>query len=110
MLKTNSKAVKEAVKAYLIECAETEDLATISDLKERFLKEKSWEIPRVGLQEAFIDWLQGLAIGCVYSYYDIVRVLAKWLDDTIENQEKQLDKNGDRLYWYLMAREIINAK
>ena len=106
MRRTNSKEVKAAVRKYLLEC----DEITIVEMKERFLNEYGWAIPRMGELNACIEWLRGLAISCHYYYDDIVFLLAEWLDDTPENQWKYIDKQGDGLYWLLMAREIIASK
>ena len=106
MRKTNSKEVKAAVRKYLLEC----DEITIVEMKERFLNEYGHEIRRQGELNACIEWLKGLAIGCDFYYCDIVKLLSSWLDDTEENQWKLLDKNGDNLYWLLLAREIIASK
>ena len=106
MRKTNSKEVKAAVRKYLLEC----DEITIVEMKERFLSEYGWAIPRMGELNACIEWLRGLAISVDYYYCDIIKLLAEWLDDTEENQEKWIDKKGDGLYWMLLAREIVASK
>lgn len=106
MRKTNSKEVKLAVKNYIVECEEME----LKEIKERFISEYGWAIPRMGELNACIEWLRGLAIGCHYCYEDIVYLLAEWLEDTPENQWKWVDKKGTDLYWLLMAREIVASK
>ena len=106
MRKTNSKEVKLAVRNYLAECEEI----SLLEIKERFIEEYGWAIPRYGETNACIEWLRGLAIGCAFYYNDIVKLLSVWLDDTEENQWKWLDKKGDNLYWLLLAREIVAAK
>ena len=106
MRRTNSKEVKTAVRNYLVEC---EDM-TLVEIKEKFLNEYSWQVSRVGTTNACIEWLRGLGISVHYYYEDIVNLLALWLDDTVENQWKYIDKKGDNLYWLLLAREIVAAK
>lgn len=106
MRKTNSKEVKAAVRKYLLEC----DEITIVEMKEKFYNEYSHEIKRRGELNACIEWLKGLAISVDFYYCDIIKLLALWLDDTEENQEKWLDKKGDDLYWLLLAREIIASR
>lgn len=106
MRKTNSKEVKAAVRKYLLECDEN----TIVEMKERFLNEYGWAISRMGEVNACIEWLRGLAISVDFYYCDIIKLLAEWLDDTEENQEKWIDKKGDGLYWLLLAREIVASK
>ena len=103
---TNSKEVKQSVRRYLLNC----DEITIVEMKERFLNEYGWAIPRMGMEKACVAWLRGLAINVDYCYCDIIKLLAEWLDDTEENQEKQIDKHGDGLYWLLLAREIVASK
>lgn len=39
MRRTNSKEVKAAVKNYLLEVAQSEELNTIKDIKEKFISE-----------------------------------------------------------------------
>ena len=110
MRRTNSKEVKHAVRSYLLEIAQCEDLETIEDIKEKFVNEYGWKISKVGELNACIDWLRGLGIGVDYCYTDIAILLAEWLDDEQEHQENLIDKKGDGLYWLLLAREIVTIK
>ena len=48
MRRTNSKEVKAAVKNYLVEVAQSEELNTIKDIKEKFISEYGWAIARLG--------------------------------------------------------------
>ncbi len=105
MRRTNSKEVKAEVRRYLLSL---DDELTIIDMADKFVSEYGWAISRMGKEKACIEWLRGLAIPCDYSYNDIAKLLAKWLEDTEENQMKMIEKNGDGLYWLLMAREITN--
>ena len=109
MRRTNSKEVKAAVRSYLLEVAESEELATIKDLKDKFLNEYGWAVARLGQYNACIEWLRGLGINVDYTYYDIIQLMAEWLDESTEEAERWLDKRGDSLYWQLLAREIVNA-
>ena len=109
MRRTNSKEVKAAVRNYLLEVAESEELATIKDLKDKFLNEYGWAVARLGQHNACIEWLKGLGINVDYTYYDIIQLMAEWLDESTEEAERWLDKRGDGLYWQLLAREIVNA-
>lgn len=106
MRRTNSKEVKQAVRRYLLNC----DEITIVEMKERFYKEYGYMIRRIGELNACIEWLRGLAINVDFYYCDIVKNLAEWLDDSEENQWKQIEKRGDGLYWLLLAREIVASK
>ena len=106
MRKTNSKEVKTAVRNYLTEVAQSEELNTVKDIKDKFISEYGWAIERLGERNACVEWLKGLGISVDYSYYDIVHLMADWLDESVEDAEKWLDKRGDSLYWELLAREI----
>ena len=110
MKRTNSKEVKAAVKNYLAEVAQGEELSTIKDIKEKFINEYGWAIARLGERNACIEWLRGLGVSVDYSYYDIIQLMAEWLDESTEEAEKWLDKRGDGLYWDLLAREILASK
>ena len=107
MRRTNSKEVKAAVRNYLTEVAQSEDLCTIKD---KFTNEYGWAVARLGERHACIEWLKGLGVSVDYSYYDIIQLMAEWLDESTEEAEKWLDKRGDGLYWDLLAREILASK
>lgn len=109
MRRTNSKETRNAVKSYLLEVANSEELNTIKDIKNKFLSEYGWAIARLGERNACIEWLRGLSVGVDYSYYDIIQLMADWLDESVEDVEKWLDKRGDSLYWELLAREICST-
>lgn len=110
MRRTNSKEVKTAVRNYSAEVAQSEDLSTIKDIKDKFVSEYGWAIARLGERNACIEWLRGLGVCVYYSYYDIIQLMAEWLDESTEEAEKWLDKRGDSLYWDLLAREILTSK
>lgn len=105
MLKTNTKAVKEAVKNYII--ASNDE--TLTELKERFIDEYSWCIKRIGEYNAMIEWLRGLAINCSYTYYDERLLLKSWLQETEEEANKYSDEQVDKLYWHLLATTLLKG-
>ena len=82
---------------------------SISELKEKFIREYGWKIASVGQINACIDWLRGLSCNVAFYNDAIAQLLAEWLDDTKENQERWLEKKGDGLYWLLLAREIVKG-
>ena len=106
MGKTNSKETKAAVREYLSSL----NNLTILEMKQKFLNEKGWEIPKLGMQNACINWLKGLRIPCEFVTVKTIELLAEWLDDTFDNQWLQYEKYGDDLYWLLLAREILASK
>ena len=105
MRKTNSKEVKKAVRDYLVEMND----CSMQELKEKFISEYGWKIASVGEINACIDWLRNLGCNVAYYYDAIALLLALWLDDTKENQEKWIEKKGDDLYWLLLAREVVKG-
>ena len=105
MRKTNSKEVKKAIREYLVEMND----CAISELKEKFISEYGWKIASVGQINACVHWLRGLSCNVAFYYDAIAQLLAEWLDDTKENQERWLEKKGDGLYWLLLAREIVKG-
>ena len=105
-LKVNSAQVKSAVKAYVEEYNE----CSVADLYGRFKSEYDWAIKREGPAKAMVNWLRGLAINCAYTYYDIARLLAEWLQTSVEYQEDMIEKKGDELYWVLLGRAVESGK
>lgn len=110
MRKTNSKEVKQEVRSYLLEVAEVEEMETIAELKEKFLNEYGWAVPKLGEEKACIEWLRGLGCSVDYTFSDIVELMARWLDETTAEAEEWMEKRGDILYWQLLAREIVASK
>ena len=105
MRKTNSKEVKKAIREYLVEMND----CSISELKEKVISEYGWKIASVGQINACVGWLRGLGCNIAFYYDAIAQLLAEWLDDTKESQERWLEKKGDDLYWLLLAREIVKG-
>ena len=52
MRRTNSKEVKAAVRNYLTEVAQSEELNTIKDIKNKFINEYGWAVARLGERNA----------------------------------------------------------
>ena len=105
MRKTNSKEVIKAIREYLVEMND----CSISELKEKFISEYGWKIASGSQINACVHWLRGLGCNVAFYYDAITQLLAEWLDDTKENQERWLEKKGDGLYWLLLAREIVKG-
>lgn len=64
----------------------------INAVYEIFLSEKGYEIERVGIKQAFIDWLQGLASALTvpFYYFEQIELAKKYgllKDDAAEQQE-----------------------
>lgn len=55
MRRTNSEEVKAAVRNYLTEVAQCEELNTIKDIKDKFVNEYGWAVARLGEHNACIE-------------------------------------------------------
>ena len=118
MLKTNSKAVKQAVRAYLMDAIRLQedlsptatDAEAIRYTEERLRFEKSYEIKRSygNLQLAFEDWIRGLALDIEYCTADQRDILADWLEETQEEAARYEDEQVDELFYRLITREFLN--
>ena len=114
MLKTNTKTVKDRIRAYLMDCMREEDIAENATEKEivmyvynRFLKEADWNIPQVGRTNAFTDWLRGLALNVCFYYDEERELIRQWTDETQEEADKHDQEDVDKLYWWLLTREFF---
>ena len=107
------KNFKPAIMTYVLECLADEDHGldnpTSDQLwihcKARVESEYGFMIQRVGLQNAIHQWLQGLAISCDYTYFDIEQRLKSWGVLSGDESETKLDKELT-LYWDRLAAVI----
>ena len=122
-MKTNSKAVKEAVKKHIIECLQgscsvADGYAPDDDTKgqlEYFVAEfKNWYNPCERqrdkiLHNAFRSFLQGLpsCFSYPFTYFEIRQVVRSWLQQTKEDADKYDDEEVCSLYFYLLYREFL---
>lgn len=121
MLKTNSKAVKDAVKAYILEC-----------VGEEFLSENENDGTPKGIVTAVYktmcdEWWRGFErqrtpnryealkqyAMCLpssfcpdFTYYGQRELLKKWLDETPEESDKYEDDKMSKLFYHLISREF----
>lgn len=122
MLRTNSKAVKTAIREYLSESFdfsgydESFNELSLQDKAKKFLEimrdewYRGYEVKRNPcILKAVIEYLKGLPSSiCVAFYYCEERNLLKeWLQETEEEAQKYDDWEVDQLYWHLLSREIL---
>lgn len=122
MLKTNSKAVKTAIREYLSESFdfsgydESFNDLSLQDKAKKFLEimQSEWyngyEAKRNPcLHNAVIEYLKGLPSGIHVAFYysDERNLLKEWLQETEEEAQKYDDYEVDQLYWHLLSREIL---
>lgn len=123
MLKTNSKQVKEAIRKYLQEgfensgCNLDEGIyngLTLPEMARKFLDIMEKEYPKFYggnfySYAAIADYLQGLpsSISVRFYYNEERNLLKEWLQETDEESNRFEDDKMNRLYWFLISREII---
>ena len=114
MLKTNSKIVKDRIRAYLMDCMREEDIAENATEKEvvmyvydRFITEANWNFPRIGRTNAFTEWLRGLALHTDFYYEDERELIRQWTNETQEEADNHDQMDVDNLYWWLLTREFF---
>lgn len=107
---SKSRELDIKAKLYILDClAEDSDgneyhthEERIAYLEKRFTSEYSWQIKRIGQQNALQEWLQGLAIPIEFMNHNILELAKSWgslSDDATEAQEGKILDN----YWSLMA-------
>lgn len=122
MLRTNSKAVKDAVRSYINEhfdfsgYDENFDNLTLPEKCEKFIEimrnewYKGYERKRTpNLQEAVIGYIN-CCVSCfpiAYSYHEHRKLLESWLQETEEESEKYSDDEVSNLFYHLISREIL---
>lgn len=125
MLRTNSKAARTNVMAYIredwdyiAERAEYQNipLHQIEDdnnycrfIWDIFKEEKGHEIERAGFFKAFEDWAQGLSLGGMFLYYyniSAVDTLGDILEETKEERSRYTETQAEQLLTKLIYREI----
>lgn len=112
------REVKERIRKEIIEAAEqfaeeyeienyTDTASALNCVYAEFKNQFDWKIKRVGEHNAFIEWLRGLPMSFVYSYYDERMTIQKWFNQSDEEASKYSDDQVDKLYWNLLAREFF---
>lgn len=115
MLKTNSKAVREGIKKYIIENYNgqyTSFVNICNDIHETFIDEFYTPNRSITCQECFIEWLQGLPSIINADYYlgtDGHKFITSLLEETPEQAEKYTTDQANHLLSYLIYREIDKA-
>lgn len=115
MLRTNSKKVIEAVKAYVIENHETEG-ETFEAIAREILADvkrvNGYEVKRsrsYTWQQAFCDWscgLPSLLDTCYHYNVSAVDLLGGWLEETEEEKAKYTEQEAEKMIDYLIFREL----
>lgn len=129
MLRTNSKAAREAVRAYILEDLEYlaerypertfetfEDAAraiweAFQSEEKHYLTDPNWR-RRMTEQDIFEDWASGLALGGLFLYYynvSAVDLLGDILQETQTERNKYSEQDAERLLTYLIYAEVTKA-
>lgn len=127
MLRTNSKAVKEKVRAYILESIDFSNYVGYEGYPENepesvdgkillcrdiFRDEyvNTYNLRRYGNEfNCFEEWLKGLpsAMTIAFSWADSREILRGWLEQTEQESEKYSDNQVWELYLHLIAREFF---
>ena len=115
MLKTNTKKVKEKVRAYIMDSFNYDDepneteAATFDKVARCFIEanySKGYQRSQ-NMQEAFIWWLQGLPYGLGDWYLSsAVDLVGGWLEQTKEERERYSEQEAERQASYMIFKEI----
>jgi hypothetical protein len=112
-IRTTRKNFNPIIKTYLLEVIEssegmenTTEVEKVMHVNTRFMSEYAHEITLYGLQQAFINWLQGLALDVKYSYGDIEVLLLSWGVLTGNETEAAKGKALDQ-YWVRLASNML---
>lgn len=90
MQNTNTKAFRQKVYAYLLDCA---DGLTPAEIWDRFNVEYNYPANKVrhpNLQSRVAEWLSGLALMTEYTYYDIIARCEDWHECTLTQRERDM--------------------
>ena len=122
MLKTNSKAARENIRAYIMANANTEEYAetacnTFEEVAAAIYADfdRVTNIPinrRMSLQDRFCEYAAGLPSiidTCYYYNRSAVDDLAEILEETPEERAKYSEDDAERLLSLLIFREIEKA-
>ena len=112
------REVKERIRKEIIEAAQqyaeeyeienyTDTASALNCVYAEFKNQFDWKIKQIGEYNAFIEWLRGLPMSFVYSYYDERMTIQKWFNQSDEEASKYSDDQVDKLYWNLLAREFF---
>ena len=120
MLRSNSKAVVEKIRKYIVDgidpdyfgLSEVPDFTTACKLILTACEnEKRYNRSRSGF-ETFKDWTQGLpsAFNTMY-YYNVsaVDLLADWLEETESEKEKYSESEAEEMITWLIYRELTKG-
>jgi len=107
-----TKEQNNTIKKYILDCIDPEayeveaktDKEKLSFLFDTFKKEKGWEIERIGINNSFKDWLQGLpsCFHIEFQNHAILKLAISWGSLPKKPTEKQEDKILEN-YWNFMS-------
>lgn len=134
MLKSNSKQVKEAINAYILENYnnEEEDITDLEEIKKdilrscfeakintfrhltgyeriRHIEEYIRHFYKNSYFEIFKDWCQGLPSifdTCYYYNVNAKEIIKEWLQETEEEADKYTEDQAEELITKLLYREL----
>lgn len=118
MLRTNTKKVKDGVKAYIMENFDVYDGDDVNTNDFKSVAVYIWETfndeilrhdrRRMSYQDFFIEWLQGLptVLDCPHYFESAVDIVGDLLEQAENERNKYTETDAEHLMSYLIYREI----
>lgn len=118
MLRSTNKKVIEKIHSHIADCVydvdTNEELTPIGASKMLYENFVIWcnsrlkPIAKNG--ENFTEYLRILPFAFEFSYYEIKKIVADWLEETEEEMEKYSDEKAESYYHALIFREMSKLK
>ena len=117
MLKTNSKAVREKIQHFINTHVDFSGYVlekrpeTVAEINKAIYACFLFESRFAGIpneEERFIDWCSGLpsVLECSYYYNSAIEMLGDILEETQEERTKYSESQAERLFSYLIYKEV----
>lgn len=100
--------ILDSIHGYEYSLSGEEDLTKVRGLFEAFYSEYSFQVERIGLQNAIREWLQGLpsVIDVEHYNFHILPLCIEWGMITERSKEETKDKALD-MYWNVLVYGLI---
>ena len=100
MLKANSKEVKKAIEAYILDCLEGK--TTAEKVKNAYASFSYYYKQGDNIQDSFINFLRGLPFFLDYTTYKERELLKSWLKESEAEADRYSWEQVDKKYYYLI--------
>jgi len=106
MLKANSKEVKKAIDAYIMDLLEDEEGTNTAEQLQAVLNSfKNYYCKNDNIQDSFINFLRGLGVSsCEYATYKQGELIKKWMQETPQEAKAFTPEQIDKLFYCLVYK------